>query len=124
MESRTGGEHLMMGKLKVLILLLIVADSIYVGYKLIPPYFDNYQLQDDLDDLARRASYQPRTDDDLRQSVITQGAGYGIPLREDQITITRGGGGVGITVHYRVHVEMLVRPVDLDFTTNSFNKRI
>ncbi len=114
----------MMGKLKVLIVLLIVAGSIYVGYKLIPPYFDNYQLQDDLDDLARRASYQPRTDDDLRQSVITQGAGYGIPLREDQITITRGGGGVGITVHYRVHVEMLVRPVDLDFTTNSFNKRI
>src|SRR5258708_12355104 len=109
----------MMEKLKVLIVLLIVAGSIYVGYKLIPPYFDNYQLQDDLDDLALRASYQPRTDDDLRQSVITQGAGYGIPLREDQITITRAGGSLGITVHSHVHVAILVRPVYLDFTPNS-----
>jgi hypothetical protein len=31
---------------------------------------------------------------------------------------------LGITVKYRIHVEMLVHPVDLDFTANSLNKRI
>jgi hypothetical protein len=114
----------MMGKLKALILLLIVFGSIYAGWKLIPPYFHNYQFQDELDDIARRATYQAKTDDDLRQLIITKAASYDIPLRDDQIAIARQPDGVGITVHYRIHVDMLVHPVDLDFTTNSLNKRI
>ncbi len=113
-----------MGKLKGLLLLLFVFALIYTGWKLIPPYFNNTQLQDELDDIARRATYSARSDDDVRESVIKKAATMDIPLKENQVIVTRSQEGCGITVHYRVHVDMLIHPVDLDFTTNSLNKRI
>ena len=46
-----------MGKLKGLIGIAFVAGFFYVAWNLIPPYFNNYQLQDELDDIARKNSY-------------------------------------------------------------------
>ena len=113
-----------MGKLKGLIGLLVIAAGFYLAWNLIPPYFNNYQLQDSLDDIARRATYQANTEDGVKQLVITKAKTMDIPLKEDQVTVSKAGDAVSISVKYRVHVDMMVRPVDLDFTANSFNKRI
>lgn len=113
-----------MGKLKAIIGFLVVFGGIYVGWKMIPPYFHNYEFQDDLDEIARRNSYTVKTDDDVRAVVIQEAGSLDIPLKEDQIAISRGGDGMGISVHYRVHVDMIVHPMDLDFTVNSVNKRL
>lgn len=113
-----------MGKLKGLVTLAIVAGAFYVAWNMVPPYFHNYQLQDDLDDIARRNSYTQNNEDAVRQIVIKKALEDDVTLKENQITVTRGGDGLGITVHYSVHLDLLVRPVDLDFTANSINKRI
>ena len=114
-----------MGKIKGLIGLLVVVGGFYVAWNMIPPYFHNYQLQDDLDDLVRRNSYTSAGDDDLRKMVIQKAAeDNNITLKEEQITVSRGGSGLAISVRYHVHVDMVVHPVDIDFTANSFNKRI
>ena len=113
-----------MGKVKALIGILVVATGFYVAWNMVPPYFNNYQLQDGLDDIARKSSYIAATDDDIKKAVIAKAETADIKLREDQIVVSRVRDILGITVKYRVHVEMLVHPVDLDFTANSLNKRI
>ena len=113
-----------MGKLKAIIGFLVVFGGLYVGWKLIPPYFHNYEFQDDLDEIARRNSYTQKTDDDVRAVVIQQASSLSIPLKEDQISISRSADGMGISVHYQVHVDIIVHPMDLDFTVNSVNKRL
>ena len=113
-----------MGKLKAILALVLILGGAYVGWKMIPPYFHKYEFQDDLDEIARRNSYTQKTDDDVRALVIQQASTLDIPLKEDQITITRTGDGLGISVHYQIHVDMVVHPVDLDFTAMSMNKRI
>lgn len=113
-----------MDKIKGLIAVLIVAAVVYATWNIVPPYFYNYQFQDDLDDIARRNSYVNKSEDDIREMVIKKAAADNITLREDQVTVTRGGDGIGITVRYRVHVDMVLHPVDLDFVTSSYNKRI
>lgn len=113
-----------MGKVKALIAFALLIGGAYLCWELIPPYFHNYQLQDQLDDIARRNSYTHKTDDDVRALVIQTASSLDIPLKEDQITITRTGDGLGISVHYHLHVDMAVHPVDLDFVANSMNKRI
>jgi hypothetical protein len=40
------------------------------------------------------------------------------------VIVTRKVDGLGISVKYKVHVDMVVHPVDLEFTANSLNKRI
>src|SRR5258708_18839960 len=113
-----------MTKIKGLIAFLVIAAAIYVAWNMIPPYFNNYQLQDTLDDIARRNSYTSVTDDGVKEIIITKAQSDNITLKPEQITITRTPDGLGITVHYRVHVDMIVHPVDLDFVANSINKRI
>lgn len=113
-----------MGKVKGLIGLLVVVTGFYVAWNMVPPYFNNYQLQDGLDDIARKGSYTAQTDDDIKKAVIAKAETEDIKLREDQIVVSRVRDMLGITVKYRIHVEMLVHPVDLDFTANSLNKRI
>lgn len=113
-----------MGKIKGLIGLLVVAAGFYVAWNLIPPYFHNYQLQDDLDDLARRNSYTMNSEDDIKQLVIQKAQANDISLKENQVSVSRGGNGLSISVKYSIHVEMMVHPMDLDFTANSYNKRI
>jgi hypothetical protein len=113
-----------MGKLKGLIFLAILVGGIYVAYNMIPPYFNNYKLQDDLDDIARRVSYTQTNDDGVKQIVINKAKSDDITLKEDQIVVARGSEGLSISVHYSIHLDMVVHPVDLDFTANSMNKRI
>jgi Domain of unknown function (DUF4845) len=113
-----------MGKVKGLVGLLLVVGGFYVAWNMIPPYFHNYQLQDDLDDVARRHSYTAASEDDIKRVVIGKAASEDIVLKEDQVTVTRSPQGVGITVKYRVHVDMVLHPMDLDFIANSINKRI
>jgi hypothetical protein len=113
-----------MGKLKGLIFLAIVAAGFYVAWNMVPPYFNNYKLQDDLDDIARRNSYTQTNEDGVKEIVITKAKADDVTLNAEQVTVTRGPEGLGISVHYRVHLDMVVRPVDLDFTANSMNKRI
>lgn len=113
-----------MGKVKGLIGLLVVVTGFYVAWNMVPPYFNNYQLQDGLDDIARKGSYTAQTDDDIKKAVIAKAETEDIKLREDQIVVSRVRDMLGITVKYRIHVEMLIHPVDLDFTANSLNKRI
>lgn len=103
---------------------MFVVGCFYVAWNLIPPYFNNYQLQDALDDIARKNSYTSATDDDIKKAVILKAGEENIKLKEDQIVITRTRNELGISVKYHVHVEMLVHPVDFDFTTSSLNKRI
>jgi hypothetical protein len=113
-----------MGKVKGLIGILVVVIGFYVAWNMVPPYFNNYQLQDALDDIARKGSYTAQTDDDIKKAVIAKAEAEDIKLKEDQIVVSRVRDMLGITVKYRIHVEMLVHPVDLDFTANSLNKRI
>jgi hypothetical protein len=113
-----------MGKLKGLIGLFIIVGCFYTAWNLIPPYFNNYQLQDSLDDIARKNSYTSTSEDDIKKIVVIKAESEDIKLKEDQVFVTRTRDGLGISVKYRVHVDMVVHPVDIDFTANSLNKRI
>ena len=113
-----------MGKIKALIGIVIIVGFFYVAWNLIPPYFNNFQLQDALDDIARKNSYTTASEDDIKKQVVLKADAEDIKLKEEQVAVTRTRDGLGISVKYRIHVDMVVHPVDLDFTANSLNKRI
>lgn len=113
-----------MEKLKGIIAILVVAAVIYVAWSLIPAYWYNYQFKDDLDELARRLSYSNKSVEDIKDMVIKKAAADNVILKEDDVTVNGTGAEVGLSVRYRVHVDMIVHPVDLDFALVSYNKRI
>src|SRR5215468_12502721 len=108
-----------MEKLKALIGIVVIVGGFYVAWNMIPPYFHNGQFQEELDDIARHYTYLYISDEELKQKVIDKAQAMDIHLKEEQVSISRATGGLAISVKYRVHVDMIVHPTDLDFTANS-----
>ena len=102
-----------------------MAAIIFAAYRLLPPYIDNYQLQDSMENIARTATYtQKMTEEEIRDQVLGQARQLGIPLRAEQVAVQRSGVTVNISARYDVPVDLLVRHVDLQFSPAAGNRNI
>jgi hypothetical protein len=114
-----------MKTLKALIGILVVVSVFYVGYRVVPVYFNYYQFQDAMESEARLQSYSTKTESDIRDSMWKKAQEYEIPLTSpEQIKVERTGNSVSISTQYTVHIDLPVHPFDLDFKPNSKNKQI
>jgi len=102
------------------IVLLVVA--VYVAWTMIPPYFNNYKLEDIVADEARMNTYTPKSEDAMRETIYQKAKDMDIPLTREQIAVQRAPNGVSIEVNYTVHIDYPIHPVDLNFHTTSKNK--
>ena len=97
-----------MKSFKALFGLAVIAGFVYLGLQLIPPYFANFQFQDDVTTAARFASVDTRsTDDSVREDVLKKARGYSINLKPEQVKVTRDGRQVYILVVYDVTVDLV-----------------
>jgi len=99
----------------------IVGVGIYLGYMLLPPYFNNWQLQDSIENEARLDTYNSKSEQDIRRDVIKAGRENNVTLPDEAVSVIRTGYGVQISANYVIHVELPGYPVDLKFTAGSKN---
>ncbi len=113
-----------MKRVRALFGLLLVVGGFYVAYKLIPPYFNNYQFQDVIETEARENTYSgyPKSEDDVRTRVYRKAQELDVPIRPEQIQVSRNGPEYVITADYTVHVDLPVYPLDLQFHASSQKK--
>ena len=107
-----------------LLLLLVVASIIFVAYKLLPPYIDNYQLRDSMETISRTATYNRMSEKEIRDEILSQANKLGIPLDPRDVRVQRSGTTVNIAVQYVITVDLLVRQVDLQFAPSAGNRNI
>lgn len=108
-----------MKTLKAIIGVAVVVGGTYCGYLLIPPYFNNYQLQDYIESEARINTYTTKPEQDIKDGVIKQARNLEIPLQPENITVLRGTGELQISCSYTVHVDLPGYPLDLKFAPSS-----
>ncbi len=111
-----------MKTLKAIIGVAVVVGGTYCGYLLIPPYFNNYQLQDYIESEARLNTYTTKSEQDIKDGVLKQARNMDIPLPPENITIVRGTGELQISCSYTVHVDLPGYPLDLKFAPTSKSK--
>lgn len=113
------------GNLKLIATLVIVGVVGLLSFKLGPPYFSNYELKEDLDAIARLATYaQNKTPDDIKKDVINKAKEDDVLLHDEDVQVERTLNGVNISVSYMVHVDILGRGKDLKFDIAAGNKNI
>jgi hypothetical protein len=113
------------GNLKLLTTLAVVALAIFVSVKLGPVYFAEYQLKEDLDSMARLATYaQNKTPEDIKRDVIAKAKEDDVMLKDDDVQVERTPNGVNIAVKYSVHVDILGQGKDLNFELATGNRNI
>jgi YbbR domain-containing protein len=113
-----------MDRLKALIGVLLVVAAFYAAWMLLPPYINNYQFQDDIQNEALINTYSSKTEQDIRNTLAKKAAEYGIPLKAEQINVQRSGAELSIWADYTVHVDLPGFPLDLKFHPATKNKRI
>jgi hypothetical protein len=117
-----------MGTIKMFLGIFVIVGSLFLTFKLFPPYLNNYEFQDWLKEEAVRDSYSPKSADDIRDSVVKKAQEYDIPLTADTVHVERSGmqfnGTVIIHAPYIVHIDLPVYPVDLHFDASTENKGV
>jgi predicted membrane protein len=109
-----------MKTVRMLFGLFVVASVVYLGWKIVPVYFSNYQFEEAMDDTARMAAVDLRkSPDELRNLVFESARSFEIPLTADDINVTRDGGNVVISAEYTVHIDAPIYPFDLKFTPST-----
>ena len=101
--------------------LAVVGVGIYLGYMLLPPYFNNWQFQDSIETEARLDTYNTKSETDIRSDVLKAARENSVPLTDDTLMVARGPYGVQISANYVVHVSLPGYPVDLKFSAASKN---
>jgi hypothetical protein len=112
------------GKLKALVVTTILIFGIYAGFKLVPPYSAEYQLNDKIQEIARFGVVERKTEEQIRESVFKTIQDLDIPATRDNIKVIASTSKVAITVDYTVPVDLLFYHVDLHFTPTSENKSL
>ncbi len=111
-------------KLKAIIWLLVLGGAAYVGYKLVPIYFANYQLQDKMLTEARFATVNRRSIEEIRDIVFREIQDREIPARREDIRVETSQRGVRIVVDYTVTVDLRVYQLQLHFTPTAENRAL
>jgi len=117
-----------MASLKLIFGVAILGALILAGLKFIPPYFSNYEFEDQIKSEALQSTYSTRSEDDIRAAVIKQARDYDIELTAKQVHVARSGGfGTGtlaIDCDYTVPIELPGYSTTLEFHVSSKNRGV
>jgi hypothetical protein len=80
---------------------------------LLPPYFENWKLQQYLNDLA--ADPTPKSPEIIQSNVVNKAAQLGLPVRTDDVHVVKSGDALKVEVLYIVPINLGLYSVDLHF---------
>jgi hypothetical protein len=112
------------GKIKTIMVLLVFAVLIFIGFRTIPAYVAEYQLADKMQEVARFAVVTRQSEDQIRENIYKVMQDLNIPAKKEDIKISTGDRGVTISLDYRVPVDLVVFQTELHFTPSSENKSL
>ena len=87
--------------------LLGIAVIAFVGmacWAVLPPYFNNYQLKDDMQSESRFSALSTKSEDAIRDTIYKKALEHDIAIKPEQIKVTRTGSDVIIVVDYTVDI--------------------
>jgi hypothetical protein len=111
-----------MKALRAIVGIAVIVVAFYATFKLVPPYYSNYQLQDEVTAEARMNTYTQKSENDMREYIWRKAKEFDIPITREQINVQRDGQSVAIWVDYTVHVDFPGYPLDLQFHPSSKNR--
>lgn len=117
-----------MATLKLLFGVGVVLAVAFLGIKIVPVFFSNYQFEDFIKEEALHSTYSTRSEDDIRAAVIKHARDYDIPLTAAQVHVSRtgvnGNGSLTIEADYSVPIDLPGYSTTVDFHPSSKNKGV
>lgn len=103
------------GHLKAIIWTMILVAFIYVAAMVLPVLINEYQFQDSLQNIARFASVNRKSSEQVQKAVLDEAQKEDLPVQADDIKVQSTGGNIRIDVDYSVTVDLKVYQWTLNF---------
>jgi len=111
-------------RLKGFFTLAVLAALIYVGFRALPVYVNNYQLEDYTRQLAVQATVSHTSADEIQQNVVARASDLSLPVSPEQVTVVSNRAGVEIAIDYTVPVDLRVYTWVLHFRYSTSNRAL
>jgi cell division protein FtsL len=113
------------GRFKAYFSLAFLAALIFVAVKIIPPYVNNYELQDHIQQLSIQLAARGRvvTANEVRDDVVAFAQDHGVPVTADDVKVTITN-RISISMDYSVPVDLKVYTLLLHFTPSAENRSL
>ena len=112
-------------RLKAILWTVALLLLIYAGIELVPPYINQYQLQDKITAEVRFDTVNRKTDDQIRDIIFREIQDLNIPARREDIKVEINTYHmVRISVEYTVPVDLFFYHTELHFVASSENKSL
>jgi hypothetical protein len=112
------------GRLKTILILVVIVLVIYSAVKIVPAYVNDYQLSDAMQEQARFAVVNRYTETQIRDNIYKTVLDLGIPAKKDEIKVVATNSVVRISMDYTVPVDLLAYHLELHFSPSSENKAL
>lgn len=112
------------GKLKTIIGLAILAAMVYLGFKIVPAYINNFELEDTMKTEARFGFVNRKSPEQVRDTIYKKIQELEIPAGRDDIRVEMLGNGMRITVTYTVVIDLPGYQLELNFKPTADNMSI
>jgi hypothetical protein len=112
------------GRLKGILILVVIVFAIYAAVKIIPAYVSDYQLSDKMQEQARFAIVNRYTEEQIRDNIFKVVQELEIPAKREDIKVTANNSVVTISMEYTVPLDLFVYKTKLHFTPSSENKAL
>lgn len=117
-----------MGTFKLILGVGVIILVAFLGIKVVPVYFSNYEFEDFIKEEALHSTYSTRSEDDIRDAVIKHAHDYDIDLTAKQVHVSRtganGNGSLTIEADYSVPIDLPGYSTTVEFHPSSKNKGV
>ena len=118
------GEQKGAGNLKAIVWTMILVAFIYAAVVVLPVLISEYEFQDSLQSIARFASVNHKSSDQIKKDVLDEAQKEDLPVQAEDIKVNGTSGNVHITVDYSVTVDLKVYQWTLNFHPAADNSAI
>ena len=109
------------GHLKAVVWTTILVAFIYVSAIVLPVLINEYQFQDSIQDIARFASVNRKSSEQIQKAVLDEAEKEDLPVEADDIKVQSNAGNIHINVDYSVTVDLKVYQWTLNFHPDASN---
>jgi hypothetical protein len=118
-NSERGGGHL-----KAIVWTMVLVAFIYAAAMVLPVLINEYQFQDTIQDIARFASVNRKTNEQIQKAVLDEAQKADLPVQAEDIKVQNNGGNVHINVDYSVTVDLKLYQWTLNFHPAASNSSL
>lgn len=107
--------------MKAIIWTMVLVAVIYGAVIVLPVIISEYEFQDSLQEIARFASVNHKTNEQIKQSVLEEAQKQDLPVQLEDIKVEGYSGNVHINVDYSVTVDLKVYQWTFNFHPTASN---